>query len=162
MRIAIFTEGTILMPGDAAGRARDEIVRQVRSKEPSVRDYASYVPVEDAPAKIRKWARQGAEMIYMTSRREMKEVDEIQNVLDRNGFPSGALEHRKGNEEYKDVAERIMPDVLIEDDCESIGGEREMTYPHLSQGSKERIKSIIVKEFSGIGRLPDDSNALAA
>lgn len=48
-----------------------------------------------------------------------------------------------------------MPDILIEDDCGSIGGEPEMTYPHIDPKKKRQIKSIVVKEFSGIDNLPD-------
>jgi len=67
---------------------------------------------------------------------------------------------RKEGEKYKDVAEKLMPDVLIEDNCESIGGEPEMTYPHINEDLKKKIKSIIVKEFGGIGHLPDDVHKL--
>jgi len=58
------------------------------------------------------------------------------------------------------VAERVMPDILIEDDCESIGGESEMTYPHIREDLKQKIKSIVVKEFQGIDHLPDSLTAL--
>jgi hypothetical protein len=64
------------------------------------------------------------------------------------------------DEQYHDVAERVLPDVLIEDDCESIGGEKEMTYPHIKPELKAKIKSIVVKEFGGIDHLPDDTSAL--
>ena len=160
MKIAIFTEGTILMHKNAIGHIRNKIVKHVIDKDSSVEDYASYVPIKNATEKIQKWADQGAEIIYMTSRRENKEVDEIQNVLIQNHFPKGTLEYRKGNDEYKDVAERIMPDILIEDDCESIGGESEMIYPHINSELKKEIKFIAAKEFSGIDHLPDDINSL--
>lgn len=160
MKITIFTEGTILMHESAIGHSRDEIVRQVINHYPAVKNYATYIPVANAAGKIQKWADQSAQVAYITSRREQKEIDEIQNVLDRNGFPKGPLEYRKANEEYKDVAERIMPDILIEDDCESIGGEKEMTYPHIKSEIKVMIKSIIVKEFGGIDYLPDDIGLL--
>jgi len=58
------------------------------------------------------------------------------------------------------VAERVMPDILIEDDCESIGGESEMIYPHIREDLKQKIKSIVVKEFQGIDHLPDSLTAL--
>lgn len=160
MKITIFTEGTILMPEGGIGHTREQIIRQVINKEPSVKDYANYVSIGGSANKIEKWVNQNAEIIYMTSRREIEEIDQIRDVLGRNHFPQGRLEYRKGNEEYKDVAERIMPDVLIEDDCESIGGEIEMTYPHIKSELKGEIKSIIVKEFSGIDNLPDDIRAL--
>ena len=49
-----------------------------------------------------------------------------------------------------------MPDVLIEDDCESIGGTKEMTYPNMSNVAKQKIHSIVIKEFEGINNLPID------
>jgi hypothetical protein len=72
----------------------------------------------------------------------------------------GSLQYREGKEEYKDIAERIMPDVLIEDDCESIGGEKEMTITHVSPDKKAEIKSIPLKEFGGIDHLPDNLTEL--
>jgi hypothetical protein len=56
---------------------------------------------------------------------------------------------------YKDVAERAIPDILIEDDCESIGGQPEMVYPHVQPELQQRITPIIVKEFEGIDHMPD-------
>jgi len=159
MKIAVFTEGTILMHQSAVGHTRNEIVQQVIDKDLLVKDYASYVSIKSATEKIQKWSNQGAEITYITSRKEQKEVDEIQNVLNHNHFPKGALEYRKGNDEYKDIMERIMLDILIEDDCESIGGESEMTYSHINSGLtglKKEIKSIVVKEFSGIDHLSND------
>ena len=63
---------------------------------------------------------------------------------------------RRDGESYKDIAERIIPDILIEDDCESIGGEKEMTITFVIPEIRQRIKSIVVKEFQGIDYLPDD------
>lgn len=155
MKIAIFTEGTILVHKGALGHTREEIVRQSMNRESSVKDYSSYVPIGNAATKIKRWTDQGSEIIYMTSRRRKKEIDAIQDVLRQNHFPEGQLEHRRLFERYKDVAERIIPDVLIEDDCESIGGEKEMTYPHIKPALKAKIKSIVIREFEGIGHLPD-------
>lgn len=61
---------------------------------------------------------------------------------------------------YKDVAEQILPDILIEDDCESIGGKNEMTITHVDAKIKEKIHSIAIKEFSGIDHLPDEVTKL--
>ena len=137
------------------GLMREDIVRKVRDKEKTVRDFVHYVPIGNAVGKIKKWTNQGVQIIYMTSRKTQKEVNDIQNVLDQNGFPKRLLEYRKKNEEYKDVAERVSPDILVEDDCESIGGEVEMTYPHIKDELKAKIRSVVVKEFSGIDNLPD-------
>src|SRR3989339_1897118 len=155
MRILIFTEGTIIMHKNAVGHTRDEIVKQIEAKEKSVHDYKSYVSVGNAVKKLQNWKNDGAEILYLTSRRKPEEIQQIQNVLKKFKFPDGQLLFRQKNEEYKDVAERIIPDVLIEDDCESIGGENEMTTTFVRPGIKERIKSIVVKEFEGVDYLPD-------
>ena len=55
----------------------------------------------------------------------------------------------------EDVAERAVPDVIVEDDCESIGGEIEMTYPRIRPEIKARIISVVIREFGGIDHLPE-------
>ncbi|MFH1564527.1 MAG: hypothetical protein ABIC82_01620 [bacterium] len=67
-----------------------------------------------------------------------------------------SLLYRKDNETYKNIPEKVMPDILIEDDCESIGGANNMTITFLNSEIKKKIKSIVVKEFQGIDYLPDD------
>lgn len=145
MKILIFTEGTILM-----------------NKTPdSVDNYSNYIPVGDAAQKLTKWKNQGATINYLSSRRIKPEIEAIQSVLKRYHFPDADnLYFRQQNEEYKGVAERILPDVLIEDDCESIGGEIEMTYPHIKPELKNKIKSVVIKEFSGIDSLPESVSEL--
>lgn len=70
----------------------------------------------------------------------------------------GIIYHREPDDDYIDVVERILPlpDILIEDDCESIGGEKEMAYSSLKPELRTKIKSIPVKEFFGIDDLPDE------
>ena len=160
MRILIFTEGTIIMHKNAVGHTRDEIVKQIEAKEKSVHDYKSYVSVGNAVKKLQNWKNDGAEILYLTSRRKPEEIQQIQNVLKKFKFPDGQLLFRQKNEEYKDVAERIIPDVLIEDDCESIGGIDEMTITHVKPEIKKKIVSIPIKEFGGIDHLPDKISAL--
>ena len=53
-----------------------------------------------------------------------------------------------------------MPDILIEDDCESIGAD-EITYPHIREDLKTKIKSVVVREFQGINHLPDSIEELS-
>ncbi len=137
------------------GYSREDIIKQVVNKETHVKNYREYVPVLGAVSKIWKWSLQDAEIIYLTSRKKEEEIDDIKFVLKNFNFPDGILEFRKDNEQYKDVAEKVMPDVLIEDDCENIGWEAEMVYPHIRADLKTKIKSIIIKEFSGIDDLPD-------
>ena len=108
-----------------------------------------------------KWKKQGATIYYLSSRRIRPEIEAIRSVLTKYSFPDADnLYFRQQKEEYKDVAEKIMPDILIEDDCESIGGEAEMTYPHIKPELKNKIKSVVIKEFSGIDNLPDNVSEL--
>jgi len=160
MRILIFTEGTIIMHKNAVGHTRNEIVKQVEENEKSVHDYKSYVPIGNAVKKLQSWKNDDAEILYLTSRRKPEEIQQIQNVLKKYNFSDGQLLFRQKDEEYKDVAERIVPDVLIEDNCESIGGIDEMTITNVKLEIKKKIKSIPVKEFGGIDHLPDKISAL--
>ncbi|NOQ37789.1 hypothetical protein GQ472_02765 [archaeon] len=91
----------------------------------------------------------------MTSRKKQEEIIQIQDVLKKHNFPEGQLLFCRKDEEYRDVAERAMPDVLVEDDCESIGGIDEMTITHITPEIKKKVRSVPVKEFGGIDHLPD-------
>lgn len=116
------------------GLSREERVRQVlEGKDESIRDFASYVPVGDIVSKLQMWRAQGAEVLYLSSHRKAEDVEKDRLVLRKYGFPGDQIFYRQSGETYVAVVERTMPDVLIEDDCESIGGEVEMTLPHIRQ-----------------------------
>ena len=177
MKVLVFTEGTVLMHLSARDVDRAERVRQSQAEgiqgeerkiaydsgtEPSTAekgsayDLASYIPVGNAVDKLLAWEKQGATICYITSRRRKGEIDTIRQVLKEYNFPNSSdLYYRHQGEDYKDVAERVLPDILVEDDCESIGGEVRMIYPHLKPEIKKLIKSIPVREFGGIDHLPD-------
>lgn len=144
MKILIFTEGTILK----------------HVSEDQMDNFETYIPIDNAVEKIESWKSQVVEICYLTSRKTEKEINDIRGVLMKYNFPKGKLYFRKNGEEYKDVAERVIPDILIEDDCESIGGTPEMTYPHIKEELKLKMKSIPVKEFGGIDHLSSDINQL--
>lgn len=57
---------------------------------------------------------------------------------------------------YSKIVEQIKPDVLIEDDCKSIGGLKECCITHVKKEIKQNIQSIIVPEFTGIDRIMID------
>ncbi len=173
MKLLVFLHGTTIMHKNAAGHMREEIVRQVINGDSSVKDFASYIPVGGAPEKLQKWKKQGAEVMYLSAltasenaRKDEKvskknlSIDKL--VLEKNNFPKGKICHRRIGETYKDVIERLkpLPEIMIEDDCESIGGKSEMTYPNLKPEIKAKIKSIVVKEFGGIENLPDEVSKL--
>ncbi len=153
MKLLIFTEGTILMHESAIGKLRKEIVRQVIEKDPSVKDYYNYVPIKNAVQKLKEWQEKGAKIYYLTSRKSKEEVKAIESVLKKFNFPKGKLLFRKELETYTKIAEKLNPKVIIEDDCESIGGKTEMIYPNLKNEAKERIRLIAVKEFGGIDEI---------
>jgi len=182
MTILVFTEGTILMFLSGKNLQREEVVqlsqqagiqREERGlayendtplpevPKGSVYDFTSYIPLNHAVEKIISWKGQGATIYYLTSRRIKIEIDTIKTVLDTYHFPDAQnIVFRQKGENYQDVAKRLMPDILIEDDCESIGGTKEMTYPNMSKEAKQNIHSVIVKEFEGIDQLPTDINKL--
>ncbi|HJT58891.1 MAG TPA: hypothetical protein VJ761_20450 [Ktedonobacteraceae bacterium] len=160
MKLAVFLHGTTIMHRSAVGRPREERVQQVRRREASVRDFAAYVPIGDCVHKLSTWSEQGAYLIYLSSHKRPEDVELDQVVLTTYGFPAGQVVFRFPGESYQSMARRVSPDVLIEDDCESIGGEQEMIFPHLRPDLQGKVISIVVKEFEGIDHLPDDAIAL--
>lgn len=142
--IMIFTEGTVLGPKNRLG----------------LYFHTSYIPIGNCIEKIRSWEAQGANIVYITSRKSEKQVGDIRHLLDKYGFPGSHLYHREKNQKYKDVIEAVMPDILIEDDCRSIGGQWQMCITYMKPELKEKIKSIAVREFKGIDHLPDALSAL--
>jgi len=159
MKILVFTEGTLFTHQSWLGLTRAETVRRVRAGESP--GYAGTVPIGGAALKLKAWEHAGAEIVYLTSRREPAEIEMAGKVLKLFDFPVGEVFYRRAGEQYADAAERAMPDILVEDDCESIGGEVEMTYPHIRTGIREKIKSIVVREFGGVEHLPDSLADLA-
>lgn len=157
MKILVFTEGTILMHASAKGLTREQRVEQSkkRPRPLPVDFFKEEVPNGNAVERLQSWKNQGAEIFYLTSRTTPEQIADIRNVL-KYDFPDNRnLLFRRKGEEYKDVAEKLMPDILVEDDCESIGGAQEMTYTHIREELKRRIKLVVVKEFGGIDHLPD-------
>jgi len=177
MKILVFTEGTIFIHEKWVNLPREKVVELVKSwsslsreeleklkkseAAPGLGDFAGSVPIGDCVKKIQIWKKQGATIIYLTSRTKPEEIQIIRGLLKKYNFPEGELLFRKAGEEYKDVAERVFPDVIVEDDCESIGGESEMTYPRIKPEMKAEIRSIVVKEFGGIDHLPDNITELS-
>lgn len=159
------------MHAGARGKTREQIIQQVIEQEASVREFDNYIPIGSAALKLDNWVLGGAEICYLSALTKDKKVrgDEIvgeeglkadDKVLRRYNFPAGKIYHRGGGEDYKDIVERVRPDILIEDDCVSIGGEKEMTYPHIAKDIQPEIKWIKVKEFAGIDFLPDSLGEL--
>jgi hypothetical protein len=143
-RILIFTEGTIL-----GFRHWWQFF-----------SVSGYVPIGQSVQKIQTWKDQGAEISYLTSRRKPQSVTAVREILRTGRFPGERLFYRAGNERYRDIAERLTPDVLIEDDCRSIGGRWQMTITHVRPEIRRSIHSVVVREFTVIDGLPDDVGEL--
>jgi hypothetical protein len=154
----VFLHGTAIMHASAVGRPRADRVRQSSRREQSVTDFGSYVPTEAAVAKVRAWQRGGADVCYLSSRRGAADAPVDRDVLDRHGFPAGPVFFREPGESYADVARRAGADVVVEDDCESIGGSTEMTAPGLG----DAVRCFVVPEFGGLAHLPDDPGEMVA
>lgn len=141
--IMIFVEGTILEPKSIF----------------SIYNHKSYQPIGKAVQIINGWWKQGANILYCTSRRG-KGAREMAELLQRFGFQGSALHAREKGEKYKNIVEDVRPNILIEDDCKSIGGAWQMCITHISEEIKDQIKSVVVREFKGIDHLPQDLNEL--
>jgi len=116
---------------------------------------ARYVPIKNAVEKLLRWEDQGAIINYITSRTAYKDVEKIRNLLLSYNFPGCKLYYRDKGEKYSNIVETELPNVLIEDNCKSIGGKWQMAITYVRQDIRERIKSIVVSEFKGIDNLPD-------
>jgi len=159
-RILVFLHGTSIMHRNVLGLSREKIVQQVIDGfDDSIYDFASYIPIGNVVEKLITWQKQGAEIAYLSSHKSLDNVKKDEIVLNRYNFPKGVIYYRKVNN-WNLPIEEAKPDILIEDDCESIGGEYQMTYPNLGTDKKSQILSIVVREFGGIDHLPDDLHKL--
>lgn len=156
----VFLHGTSVMHRSAVGQPRDTRVRQVTGRDPAVLDYASYVPTEGAVAKITAWQRRGAEICYLSAHRTAAAAAIDNTVLSAHGFPAGTLYYRAHGESYADVARRWSADVVVADDCESIGGQPQTTASALVKSPGATAMYVIVPELGGLAHLPDDPAGL--
>lgn len=137
LTIMIFVEGTIIKPKSWY----------------SLYNHNSYIPIGNAVKIISEWQQQGADILYCTSRKK-GQAEDIASLLKKIGFPGSYLISREPKESYKDMVEMLQPDILIEDDCKSIGGAWQMCITKVNQKIREKILSIVVPEFKGIDHLP--------
>lgn len=111
-----------------------------------------YVPIGKCVNIINSWNEQGAEIIFCTYAKKNK-VNFIKRILKEYGLNYHRLCYRDKKEQYKDIVEQIKPDILIEDDCKSIGGASQMCITNVNPDLKKSIKSIVIKEYTGIDML---------
>jgi hypothetical protein len=156
VRVMVLLHGTSIMPGSPAAQPRVTRVRQVTSKDPAVLDFGSYVPTEGAVAKLTAWQHRGAQICYLSSHLSAAAAAIDNSVLAAHGFPAGPLYYRAHGESYAEVARRWSADVVVEDDCERIGGQAQTTASALARTPGQAVRCVVVPEFGGLGHLPDD------
>lgn len=83
----------------------------------------------------------------------------IKSVVDFYGMKYTAILCRDRGQTYREIVEQLKPNVLIEDDCKSIGGTRACCITNVNEEIKKEIQSIIVPEFTGIDNItiPDET-----
>ncbi|MFX0178517.1 MAG: hypothetical protein ACFE85_20070 [Candidatus Hodarchaeota archaeon] len=161
MRILVFLHGTCIMHANALGLSRRQIVQQIiEDVDESISDFGSYIPIGNAVNKLTSWQSQGAEILYLSSHLNLENVKKDEIVLKKYNFPEGSIFYRREEKDWNLSIEEAKPDIIIEDDCESIGGKYQMTYPNLKPELRSKITSIVIKEFAGIDHLPDDISKL--
>ena len=125
-----------------------------------MRDFASYVPTPGTAGKLAAWQRHGASIAYLSSHRRQADIRADESVIRRRGFPAGPVYGRQRGEDYGPLVERLGLDVLVEDDCESIGGAAQTCAAQLSPDSRQSARCVVLPEFSGLADLPDDPAGL--
>ena len=128
MRVLVFLQGTVLIEQNLLANTREGSVRRSKELAASGGRLGSLVPIGNSVAKLLRWKERIAEILYFAANRRLEDVQNIAQALTHFGFPEGKLYSRGSTRSYAEVAEEIAPDVIVEDDCESIGGEREMIY----------------------------------
>ena len=132
-KIMIFIEGTIFYT--------KPIVHLFSKK--------GYIPIGNAVKTINELYNAGNE-VYLISYIKKNRYNYIKSVIDFYEINYTKILCRDKKERYSDLVEKIHPNILIEDNCKSIGGEKHCCITNVSKDIKKTIKSIIVEEFKGI------------
>ena len=91
--------------------------------------------------------------IYLCSYVRKLRYSFIKSIVDFYGMNYTEILCRGKSEKYSEIVERLKPDILIEDDCKSIGGLKECCITDVKEEIKKDIQSIIVPEFAGIDNI---------
>jgi hypothetical protein len=161
LKLVVFLQGTTLIESGLVGKTREESVKKSREWTAKGGGWlGELVPLGSSPKKVNSWNSQSVQIYYLTASRKPENILKCEQALKRWSFPIGQLLSRKENQTYTDIVVPLRPDVIVEDDCESLGGTKEMVYPNLPSDVKRSIASVIVREFEGIDHLPDDPRLL--
>ncbi len=108
-----------------------------------------YKPIGNAVRIVNTWYGKGYE-VYLCSYVRKNRYNFIKRVVDFYGMSYTEILCRNKGEAYSEIVEQLKPDILIEDDCKSIGGLKACCITGVKEEIKAGIQSIIVPEFSGI------------
>lgn len=111
-----------------------------------------YVPIGNAVKVINNLYNKGNE-VYLCSYVRINRYKFIKSIVDYYKINYTEILCRDKNEQYSNLVEKVMPDIIIEDDCKSIGGEKQCCITNVKEDIKMNIKSIIVEEFKGIDNI---------
>lgn len=169
MKVLVYLHGTVIMHKSGESKTPAERRTQVLDEnDKTIADFENYVPIDNANDVLTAWKAGGVEIVYMSPHKNEADLNKDRKVLERYNFPQGKIVHRAFFRGYRKIVKSELPDVIIEDDCESIGAmikerykflpdpvvvllkQKEMIYPCLQKDVKRKIKSIVVEEFSGI------------
>lgn len=115
-----------------------------------------YKPIGNAVEIVNTWENDGHD-IYLCSYVRNRRYKFIKRIIDFYGMKYTEILCREKGEHYSEIVERIKPDILIEDDCKSIGGQKDWCITNVREEIKARIHSIIVPEFKGIDNVKIDA-----
>jgi len=119
------------------------------------------VPVGNAAEKLQRWQQQRAQLDYLSSHRNHDDVAGMPMSSASLGSRLAVCSPSQPGQSYGELAGSELPDVLIEDNCASIGTGH-IASLQIRPDLRRRIKSIIVPEFGGIDHLPDSLQELIA
>lgn len=111
-----------------------------------------YKPIGNAVSIVNTLYGKGYE-IYLCSYVRKTRYNFIKSVVDFYGMTYTEILCRDKGETYSKIVEQLKPDILIEDDCKSIGGLKACCITDIKEEIKTDIQSIIVPEFAGIDNI---------
>lgn len=112
-------------------------------------EFEAFALLGNAVEIVNTWQNEGHD-IYLCSYVRKGRYDIIKSIIDFYGMKYTDILCRSKGEQYREIVEQLKSDILIEDDCKSIGGHKESCITNVKKELKSKIQSVIVPEFKGI------------
>lgn len=114
-----------------------------------------YKPIGNAVKTVNALYDKGYE-IYLCSYVRQARYSFIKEIIDFYGIKYTEIVCRAKGQQYSEIVEQLKPNVLIEDDCKSIGGLKKCCITNVKEEIRVNIQSIVVPEFTGIDGITTD------